>query len=230
MLRSPLIALAILFSLLSPAHAATLTGKVVHVPDGDTIVVQIDPSRKEKVRLLGIDCPEVAHGPGDPGQEPWGTRARAFTEGLVLGKTVRLETDVQSRDRYKRLLAYVYVGSTFVNLELIKHGHAMLLTYPPNVAHVDSFTAAQKAAREHGAGIWNPSDRMRQTPHEYRHHGEAELQREFAGKIIGNKNSLKYHRATCPLAAKMSEYNRLILSSPEAARSEGYSPCRRCAI
>src|SRR5690606_2293302 len=126
--------------------------------DGDTITVRLRGlERTEKVRLLGIDAPEVGRG-RDPGQEPWGGRAAAFARQLCLHKTVRIETDVQARDRYRRLLGYVYVGNTFVNLELVKAGHATVLTYPPNVRHVDAFVAAQRAAQAAGRGIWAPHD------------------------------------------------------------------------
>ena len=63
-----------------------------------------------------------------------------FTKGLVEGKTVRLEFDVEKRDKYKRLLAYVYLpDGTFVNAEIVKQGYASLMTYPPNVKYADEF-------------------------------------------------------------------------------------------
>ncbi len=153
---------AVLLALPLPASSApVLQGKVVKVSDGDTLVVQVDPNRQEKVRLVGIDTPEMA-------QEPWGARAKAFTERLALGKVVRLESDVQPRDQYGRLLAYAYVGNTFINYELVRQGYAMLLTYPPNVAHVDAFTQAQKLARSEGKGIWNSKDGLKQSPRDFR--------------------------------------------------------------
>jgi micrococcal nuclease len=66
----------------------------------------------------------------------------------VGGKTVRLETDVTKRDEHKRLLAYVYVGDLFVNAEMIRQGQAVLLTEPPNIAHVEDYRKAQQGARE----------------------------------------------------------------------------------
>ncbi|MNR82069.1 Thermonuclease precursor [compost metagenome] len=153
---------AALLALPLPATGApALQGKVVKVSDGDTLVVQVDPNRQEKVRLVGIDTPEMA-------QKPWGERAKVFTERLALGKVVRLETDVQPRDQYGRLLAYAYVGKTFINYELVRQGYAMLLTYPPNVAHVDEFTQAQKQARQEGKGIWNSKDGLEQSPRDFR--------------------------------------------------------------
>ncbi len=148
----------------SPAWAETLQGRVVSVHDGDTMQVEVD-GRREKIRLVGIDSPEMS-------QAPWGERARDFTRGLALDKDVRVETDVQPRDRYGRLLGYVYVGTTFVNLEVIRSGHAVLLTYPPNVKHVDAFTAAQTAARAKGLGLWDPKAPLSETPYQFRHRND----------------------------------------------------------
>ena len=113
---------------------------MLSIHDGDTFTVSID-GRKEKVRLIGIDAPELA-------QQPWGSRAQAALETLVKDRAVRLETDIAERDQYGRLLAYVYVDETFVNLELIRQGQAVLYTVPPNVAHVEAYRTAQDEARE----------------------------------------------------------------------------------
>ncbi len=141
-----------------PAYG--LEGRVVHVSDGDTIVVELE-GRKERVRLIGVDAPEKA-------QKPWGPRAKAFTMALVLGKTVRLELDVQERDKYGRLLAYVFIDGTFVNLELLKAGYAVLYTVPPNVKHVQAFRQAQVEAREKGVGVWSLVGGLKETPMEFR--------------------------------------------------------------
>lgn len=145
--------------------AQGLEGRVIHVSDGDTIVVELE-GRQERVRLIGVDAPEK-------GQRPWGPRAKAFTESLVLGKTGRLELDVQERDQYGRLLAYMYLNDTFVNLELLKAGHAVLLTIPPNVKHVEEFTHAQVEAKEKGVGIWSQIGGLQETPHEFRRRAKA---------------------------------------------------------
>lgn len=147
--------------LVPAAWAETLHGRVVSVHDGDTMQVEV-AGRREKIRLVGIDTPEIS-------QAPWGVRARDYTRRLALGKAVRVETDVQPRDRYGRLLGYVYIGDTFVNLEVIKSGHAVLLTYPPNVKHVHAFTAAQTDARKQQRGIWDPREPLTETPYQHRH-------------------------------------------------------------
>lgn len=152
-------------ALFAPAVAAeTLRGKVVKVADGDTVTIMTDAG-KERIRLVGIDTPEKK-------QAPWGPRAKAFTEKLVMGKQVRVETDVEARDRYGRVLGYLFVNGTFVNLELVRQGYAMLYTSPPNVAHTDAFVAAQREAREGGRNIWSPSGGLTETPYEFRHKGK----------------------------------------------------------
>ncbi len=147
------------------AKDAGFTGRVVRVTDGDTVVVR-SGDRDERIRLLGIDAPEHK-------QAPWGPRAAEFVRKLASGKAARVETDVQTRDRYGRLLGYLYVDGKFVNLEIVRQGYAMLYTSPPNVAHSEEFLAAQREAREAGRNIWSPSDGLTETPYEYRHNRPA---------------------------------------------------------
>jgi micrococcal nuclease len=126
---------------------------VVRVVDGDTVEVQVG-GREETVRLIGIDTPETVD-PRSP-VECFGAEASDRSKALLPeGTEVRLVADVEPRDRYDRLLAYVYRDDgTFVNLALVEDGYASVLTYPPNVAHVDEFTAAAARAREEGRGLW----------------------------------------------------------------------------
>ncbi len=123
--------------------------QVERVVDGDTFVL----SGGDRVRLIGIDTPESVH-PEKP-VEPFSREASAFAKRLLEGKTVRLEFDVQERDKYGRLLAYVYLeDGTFVNAELVKNGFAVILTVPPNVKHAEHFLNLQKEARENRRGVW----------------------------------------------------------------------------
>lgn len=128
-----------------------VTGRVVKVVDGDTIHVTIQGQR-EKVRYIGMNTPEVHH--PRKGEQPGGREAAAINRRLVEGQTVRLEFDVQSRDRYGRLLAYVYVGPVMVNAELVRQGYAQVATYPPNVRYQALFLRLQRDAREVGRGLW----------------------------------------------------------------------------
>ncbi|HXG02413.1 MAG TPA: thermonuclease family protein [Candidatus Binatia bacterium] len=134
-----------------PAAARGLVGEVVRVVDGDTIQVRL-ADRIEKVRYIGIDTPEVNGRAGGP--EPGAVEATALNRTLVEGRRVRLELDVQERDRHGRLLAYVWIGDLMVNAELVRRGYAQVMTVPPNVRYQALFLRLQRDAREAGRGLW----------------------------------------------------------------------------
>ena len=134
---------------LTPSGPAR-TGKVVHVLDGDTIVVD----GVGTVRYLGIDTPELHH-PRKP-VERFAARAAAANRAMVEGREVRLVTDREERDAYGRLLAYVYVGDTMVNAELMRGGYAESFAFAPNTLHKDLFDRLEQQARAAGRGQWGP--------------------------------------------------------------------------
>jgi len=150
-----LLAVALLLAPAPAAPARILTGTVTHVVDGDTITVTLG-GRAEKVRYIGMDTPETKH--PVKGKEPGGREAAAANRNLVLGKTVRLELDVRERDRYQRLLAYVYVGELMVNAELVRRGCAQAVTLPPNVAHARELVRLEREARLARRGLWGQPD------------------------------------------------------------------------
>lgn len=131
--------------------------------DGDTLRL----STGEHVRLIGIDTPESRYNnklERDSARSrkdantiiSMGKEAASFTRKLVQGKKVRLEFDVQKRDKYKRLLAYVYLeDGTFVNAKIVEEGYAQTMTVPPNVKYSDLFLKLQREAREKRKGLWN---------------------------------------------------------------------------
>ncbi|MBI4270359.1 MAG: thermonuclease family protein [Candidatus Rokubacteria bacterium] len=131
--------------------AAAPEAAVVRVVDGDTIHVRLG-ERVEKVRYIGVNTPELHH--PTRGEEPGGREAADVNRRLVAGQRVQLELDVQARDRYGRLLAYVWVGSVMVNAELVRLGYAQVMTIPPNVRHQQRFVALAREAREAGRGLW----------------------------------------------------------------------------
>ena len=140
----------------NPSSADRPPGRatVVHVVDGDTIDVAI-AGHRERVRLIGINTPETV----DPRRpvECFGREASEHTKMLLtLGTEVDLVRDVEPRDTYGRLLAYVYrrPDGLFVNLDLVAQGYADLLTFPPNIAHVEEFRSAAADARRAGKGLW----------------------------------------------------------------------------
>ncbi len=128
-----------------------LTVNVVKVVDGDTIKVTID-GKEENVRLIGVDTPETVH-PSKPVQ-PYDPEASAYTKSRLEGQTVRLEFDVQERDQYGRLLAYVWLNDEMINKTLVAEGYAMVATFPPNIRYVDDFTKLQTQARDAKKGLW----------------------------------------------------------------------------
>jgi len=127
--------------------------QVVRVIDGDTIQVCCIARKREKVRYIGINTPETKH--PTKGVEYYGQEAAEANRKLVEDKTVILTFDVEQRDRYGRLLAYVFLeDGTFVNAWLVEHGFAQVMTVPPNVKHQDLFLKLQREARETGRGLW----------------------------------------------------------------------------
>jgi endonuclease YncB( thermonuclease family) len=123
--------------------------KVVRVIDGDTVQLETG----ESLRYIGIDTPETKH-PRKPVQH-FGKEASAFNAKLVFGQDILVEFDIQQRDKYGRLLGYVFLrDGTFVNAELVKKGYAKVYTYPPNVKYAELFTKLQAEALKQQRGLW----------------------------------------------------------------------------
>lgn len=128
---------------------------VTHVVDGDTVEVRLPDGSTDRVRLLGIDTPETVK-PNTPVQ-CYGPEASARTKALVPdGTDVLLQRDVEARDRYGRLLAYVWRrrDGLFVNRSLVADGHARTLSIAPNTAHRVDLSQVQNLARQGGLGLW----------------------------------------------------------------------------
>lgn len=126
----------------STASSENYTTTVIRVVDGDTLVVNYN-GVEEYVRLIGVDTPESVH-PDSSKNTDAGFAASEFTTVYLTGKEVELEFDVQQRDNYGRLLAYVYLDGEMFNEKLLRTGYANIATYPPNVKYVDRFTEIVK--------------------------------------------------------------------------------------
>lgn len=127
--------------------------EVISVTDGDTFEINYNGT-KEKVRLIGVDTPESVH-PNSKKNNEYGKQASNYTKNLLEEKIVKLEFDVSPRDKYGRLLAYVYLeNGEMLNEKLLKEGYAQVATYPPNVKYVENFKDIQKEARENKVGFW----------------------------------------------------------------------------
>jgi len=176
----------------------TEENRVIEILDGDTIRL----SNGITVRYIGIDTPEEG--------EPFYSEARKANEKLVKGKTVRLELDLQARDKYDRMLAYVYVDTMMVNIMLLKEGLANIYPHPPNLRHLQEFCAVQKEAREEHLGIWS----LPSAPKEPRY--------------LALKDSYRFHRPNCLAVTDKPLEELRVYSSREEALDDCLSPCRSC--
>jgi len=143
----------------SDAGQFGLEARVEEVVDGDTVRLVID-GRSETVRLIGVDTPETKH-PTKP-VECYGPEASAHLAAVLpAGTVVGIRRDVESRDRYGRLLAYLIRtdDGLFVNLDLVEGGWATTLAIEPNIAHAEEFAAAAERARASSLGLWGACER-----------------------------------------------------------------------
>lgn len=153
--RLTLFALVGLSACTSDVVAIADSPTIAAVIDGDTIEVAFATGQVETVRLLGVDTPETVD-PRRPTQ-CFGQEASAHLAALVPpGTPVRLERDVEARDHYGRLLAYVHRRSDdlFVNLDLVAGGFADVSFYEPNTTHRATFGHAVLTARTQQLGLW----------------------------------------------------------------------------
>ena len=134
-----LILLNVVVILLDREDTSTTVSFVI---DGDTVEL----SNGERVRLIGIDTPEVG--------EYYYEEATIQLRNLVEGKEVRMEVDTNNRDAYDRLLRYIYIGDTFVNYEMVYGGHAESYCFDPDTKYCDEFNEAEEDAKENKRGMW----------------------------------------------------------------------------
>jgi micrococcal nuclease len=127
-----------------------LQGTVERVSDGDTLIALADNATKLRIRLLGIDAPEISHG-RKPGQ-PLGEEARQFLERLVWNRPIHIETF--GPDVYKRLLAVLWVEKTNVNVEMVRAGLAEIYRGARCQAYCRELKDAETRAQRERAGMW----------------------------------------------------------------------------
>ncbi len=135
-------------------NASPNSATVKRVVDGDTIEIAIG-GKTERVRLIGVDTPETKH--PTKGVECYGPEASAYTEQLLpTGTALRVERDIEARDKYGRLLLYVYTADSnvFVNLDLVMNGYARPMVFEPNTAHKADFAQAATQAELRNVGLW----------------------------------------------------------------------------
>lgn len=186
----------------SLAPAEDGTARVAAVLDGDSVRL----ASGEEVRYLGIDSPEVAR--EGMRAEPLAARAEALNRELVLGKRVSLRLGEERRDRYGRLLAYVFLrDGTFVNGVLVENGLAWVYSKRPNLAMRGRLVALQREAMKKKRGLWA---RPRPAPEPFYKSG---------------KSSFIFHRPSCPTGRRAQGR---VFEDRREAFWQGYSPCRTC--
>ena len=155
-------------SCVSPVKPPGLpTATVARVSDGDTVRLRVRDGHEERVRLIGIDTPETHEsaklerdvqrsGQDRATIQALGREAAAATRRLLpMGTRVEVEQDVRPRDRYGRLLAYLWLtDGRMANVEIMREGYAQVLTVPPNVRYERLLRECQREAREKGRGLW----------------------------------------------------------------------------
>lgn len=210
-----LFALALLLPACSASNQPQANGQmeatVKRVVDGDTFELE----NGEKVRMIGMDTPETVK-PNHP-VEPYGKEASNFTKELLTGQNVTLKFDVEPYDKYKRLLAYVYLSDgTFVNEKLVRDGYARIMTIPPNVAKADLFLEAEREAREQNRGLWGLQD-------------ENKAEQPPEGKLIkGNINSKGDKIYHVPGSSSYEQTNaEMWFATEEEAQAAGFRAPKR---
>lgn len=134
---------------ITPTITSEKTYKVTKVIDGDTIEIE----GGQKVRYIGVDTAEMDD--KDPVKLCYAQKAFEKNKELVEGKEIHLEKDVSEKDKYGRLLRYVYMEETFVNDYLTRSGFASAVTYPPDIKYQKQFQEAQREAKDNNLGLWN---------------------------------------------------------------------------
>ncbi|MBI2421046.1 MAG: thermonuclease family protein [Candidatus Levybacteria bacterium] len=182
--------------------------EVVKVIDGDTLDVEMD-GRKETLRLIGIDTPETV----DPRKsvQCFGKEASEFTRNMLLGKFVLLEADPTQgeRDKYGRLLRYVFLEDDNFNEILIREGFAHEYTYSLSYKYQKEFKDAQNFAQENKKGLWADnacdSSSLKQTEATYEPQGTYSCNCQKSCTQITNCDEAYYQLQKCGCSVRDSD-------------------------
>jgi len=198
-----LLIIAVLTALIIIVSVRQQNTIVTDVIDGDTFTL----STGERVRLTGIDAPEKT--------AYYYNESKTALEELIKGKIVALERDVSNKDKYGRLLRYVYVDNgTFVNLELVSEGYARSAEYPPDTRYAEQLKQAENDSKANNLGIW--SEGLEENAN------CTSLGCPKGANYAGSKQSDKYHRCDSRFARMISPENLVCFGSEAEAREAGY--------
>lgn len=191
--------------LANPA-AAVQWHKVKWVIDGDTLFLQDG----RHIRIIGINAPEVAH--DDQPAEPFGETAKRSLEEIVDRGHVRLEWDQEQSDHFGRKLAHVFdEDNRLVSQEMVARGLAYVLFQKENQRYFERLLKNQQEAMAKKHGFWR-----------------AFKQPQNQDVYLGNRNSLRFHAASCSESRKISHKNRITFKDSRTAFENGYAPAKEC--
>ncbi len=221
-----------------PSGIKTEEAAVSRHVDGDTVYVKFSDGREEKVRFIGINCPESTSR-----LDPYGKESSDYTKSRLLGKTVYLQKDVSNRDQYDRLLRYVWleppksvdekeIRNKLFNAVLVLEGCAQAATFPPDVKYANYFTKFQREAREKDKGLWGSASGSSASTGQSTGASSTKSSSDTVNKseqvYVGSSKSDKYHYPSCTYAKRIKPENLVSFKSKSDAQSEGYVPCKGC--
>ncbi|MCP3807103.1 thermonuclease family protein [Paenibacillus sp. Lou8.1] len=185
--------------------------------DGDTFKALVK-GKEEKIRLLLVDTPESVK-QGTPVQ-PFAKEASDFTLKQLKKGNLELELDISERDKYGRLLGYVWVGDKMLNEQLLEQGYARVAyVYQPNVKYVDQFEAIQTTARKAGVGIWSLENYAQ----------EDGFHEQVAKKPTATVNSEHKHNSSSSHDKPSAPKKEVVMSAPEPTESTEYVFYKNCS-
>jgi len=176
----------------------------VNIIDGDTFQI----NSGETIRLLSIDAPEKS--------EYYYQESKEKLASLIKNKQVSLEKDETDKDRYGRLLRYVYVKDEFVNEILVKEGYAEVHVYEPDTRYEEELEQAQRIAKILEIGIWSKNRQQNICC--------TALGCDSQTQFIGSAQSTKYHSCCSRFARMISQENLVCFRSKNEALIKGYEP------
>lgn len=203
--------------------------QVTRVIDGDTVEVTGKNGKIDKVRFIGLDCPEKG--------DTLSKEATQYTSDNLLNKTVYLQKDKNETDSFGRLLAYVWLAKTAdftkdcYNYKIVHDGYAVAKSYPPDTSHQKELEEAQSHAKNEQSGVWAPQQNTQQDPVSEASDNpkpEQEQPKEVEYKYVCNTGTGKFHRITCSSVGNINEWNKLFVETREDAINAGYKPCKKC--
>lgn len=206
--------------------------KIIRIIDGDTLIASKNGA-EETVRLIGVDTPEIFVN-GQQVNDPQAVAALEYAKQSLTGRYAELELDIEERDQYGRLLAYIWLDGIMLNKVLLENGIASVATYPPNVKYLEEFTALESIAKEKKLGIWGiplpkPIEPVSnlfiidKTKALTGPIGDSETA-QYKGSI----KSDKYHKLYYTHPGQINDENLIYFESLEHAIMNGYKPCGYC--